>query len=664
MHQKPTISAVVPVLEDGAAAHRLLQEMPKDVDHVVVVLAAHLEKQASPLQGYGHCLIILDQADYGAACHAAAQALEPCDVVVFFSPTLTEDPREVMDLLEPLQSGRQDLVLGTPPRKAGARWLLRLLTGLIRWRWAVSLTDVQSFWAIRYTTLQWLKPAASSSAWMVGILLRAIQSHIPITEVPLKAHPVAKSRPDLAGLMTKVKLLLQGLAAMARVHLGRDPLWPRTAPDHLMIMSRYPQAGSTKTRLIPSLGAEGAARQHSLMIDHCLTWARQAQRQQRLSVELCYSSGRKAQWKARWGRDLLLRPQGKGDLGQKMRHAFQRAFKRGKKRVIMVGVDAVEMNAGLAGQALQSLNQHDLVLGPAYDGGYYLIGLTRDEPGLFQQVSWGSDQVLEQTRAIAAQRQLSVGLLTWGHDIDRPEDLPRWMEVQKRSVRPSISVIIPVFNEAERLPLLLAALQKEPLQEIIVVDGGSSDQTMEVAKTFPVCVLSGPRGRAFQMNLGASRARGDILLFLHSDSMVPSGLGLSIREVLSRPGVSLGAFGLTLDQRGWWLEQVTRWANWRARVLGWPYGDQGLFLDRGFFQQVGGFKPLPIMEDYELVRVCKKRGSIAVASQSISTSARRWRQLGVVRTTIINQAMVLGYRVGLPIVWLVKLYHGQRQRPK
>jgi len=206
-----------------------------------------------------------------------------------------------------------------------------------------------------------------------------------------------------------------------------------------------------------------------------------------------------------------------------------------------------------------------------------------------------------------------------------------------------ISVIIPTLNEADRLAATLAPLRREPDLELIVTDGGSTDATVAIARDFGALVVQGEPGRARQQNRGAAAATGTILLFLHADTILPSGFGGAVRKCLAQSGVAAGAFRLAIAGTRRGLRLIETVANWRARLLQLPYGDQALFLPRSTFTRLGGFPELEIMEDFELVRRLKKLGKIDLLKISARTSDRRWRALGLVRTTLINQAVLIGY---------------------
>lgn len=222
--------------------------------------------------------------------------------------------------------------------------------------------------------------------------------------------------------------------------------------------------------------------------------------------------------------------------------------------------------------------------------------------------------------------------------------------------QPLISVIIPTLNEAAHLPRTLGALAGAGGVEVIVVDGGSQDGSLAIAQAAGATTLVAGGGRGAQMNQGAVQARGELLLFLHGDTLVPAGFEHWIRHCLDQPGVVAGAFDLAIDGPGWGL----RWVEWgvkqRSRWLQLPYGDQGLFLRASDFRSLGGFPPLPIMEDFALVQQLRRRGRIARVPLAVLTSARRWQRLGVGRTTLINQIMVLGYSLGIPPRRLARWY--------
>jgi len=222
--------------------------------------------------------------------------------------------------------------------------------------------------------------------------------------------------------------------------------------------------------------------------------------------------------------------------------------------------------------------------------------------------------------------------------------------------RPLVSVIVPVLDESAALTVALRPLVNEPGVELIVVDGGSVDGTIAVAKQFTEKVFTGARGRANQMNFGALQARGDLLLFLHADTSLPPGGLERMRRALRDERIVGGAFRLRIDSACRALKLIAWGANLRSRLFGLPYGDQALFVRRPVFQAIGGFPPWPLMEDVELVRRLKQVGRMVLLPEAVTTSARRWEREGVLWTTVRNSLLLLGFRLGFSPVWLSQWY--------
>lgn len=194
----------------------------------------------------------------------------------------------------------------------------------------------------------------------------------------------------------------------------------------LIIFTRYPEPGKTKTRMIPILGAEGAASLQREMTEFTVKQGQKVQQTRRLSLEVHFAGGN---WKSmeNWlGSDLVYKQQSGGDLGERMNSAFTLSFGEDMTRVVIIGIDCPEVNSSLLAQAFDSLGEYDLVVGPAKDGGYYLIGLKCSVPELFRGVTWGTGAVLAQTTQIAEKLGLSSYYLDLLEDVDRPEDLPIW----------------------------------------------------------------------------------------------------------------------------------------------------------------------------------------------------------------------------------------------
>lgn len=193
--------------------------------------------------------------------------------------------------------------------------------------------------------------------------------------------------------------------------------------QHLIIFTRYPEPGKTKTRLIPALGAEGAAEFHRQMTENTVKMVREFAASYPVSTEIRYTGGSAELMRDWLGADLRYTLQGDGDLGDRLRESFQGAFDLGKTAVMAIGTDCRDLNMGILAEAHEKLKTGDIVLGPADDGGYYLIGSSRFISEVFVGIRWGTSEVLQQTLTICQRLNLSIELLPQLADIDRPEDL-------------------------------------------------------------------------------------------------------------------------------------------------------------------------------------------------------------------------------------------------
>ncbi|MFH1114430.1 MAG: TIGR04283 family arsenosugar biosynthesis glycosyltransferase [Pseudomonadota bacterium] len=525
------------------------------------------------------------------------------------------------------------------------------------------------FRAVGYGALQRLQMRDPDYGWTVEMQIKAAKGGLRVLEVPVSyRRRIGKSKVSgtlrgVVGAGTKI------LGTIAIAAFGSQAgTAPGCAERKLIIFTRYPEPGRTKTRLIPLLGPEGAADLHRRMTELTVSSMRRLIRKGWTAVEV-FHDGDDASYMEQWlGCDLTYVPQGDGDLGLRMLNAFRKSFRDGTDRTVIVGTDCPDLSAAVVEQAFRRLESHDVAVGPAADGGYYLIGARRPHPELFTGVPWGTEEVLETSLRIAKDLGLSVALLDTLHDVDRPEDIHRLnaslMEAAARGQRrpcsgpdPVVSVIIPTLNEEDHIRHSLASALSEDRAEIIVVDGGSTDQTLNILQADGVDVFQSRAGRGSQMNAGASRASGEILLFLHADTVLPDGWYDHVLDALASPDVVGGAFRLRIDANFFGLRVIERLANFRSARMRMPYGDQAIFLRKEAFDRIGGFPEMPLLEDLEFVRKLRKLGRLKMPAAAVLTSARRWRNLGIWRTTVINQLVLLGHFLGIPVDNLARLYH-------
>lgn len=248
----------------------------------------------------------------------------------------------------------------------------------------------------------------------------------------------------------------------------------------------------------------------------------------------------------------------------------------------------------------------------------------------------------------------------------------------------SLSIIVPVLNERDILPELAALLEQwkklsqvkvsqvkvpqvensqvESFQiEMIIVDGGSTDGTAELAEKMGLTVWRSHKGRACQMNFGAAKARGDVLLFLHADTRLPALYDSTpcwqlISQGLADSGKAWGRFDVEITGHNIMLKVIARLMNWRSRLTGIATGDQAIFVKRELFSQVGGFPEQPLMEDIEISSRLLAFGDPLCLSLQVSTSGRRWEKYGIWKTIFLMWRLRFAYWMGTPAEKLAQLY--------
>ncbi len=215
------------------------------------------------------------------------------------------------------------------------------------------------------------------------------------------------------------------------------------------------------------------------------------------------------------------------------------------------------------------------------------------------------------------------------------------------SMPEAVSIVVPTLNEAACIELCLQRFRSDfPGCELVVVDGGSADGTVELAARYAHVVRS-VAGRATQMNAGAVVTTGDLLWFIHADCQVPADALDLLRQAVRDPSVVGGGLQLRFDQRSLGLDYLAVSSNMRARRLRWIFGDQAMFVRRDIFDSVGGFPQIPLMEDLEMSRVLRRRGRLVVLPTTVTASARRLVDQGPWRMTLLMQVLKLQYLLGV-----------------
>ncbi|MCA9144204.1 MAG: TIGR04283 family arsenosugar biosynthesis glycosyltransferase [Planctomycetaceae bacterium] len=219
-----------------------------------------------------------------------------------------------------------------------------------------------------------------------------------------------------------------------------------------------------------------------------------------------------------------------------------------------------------------------------------------------------------------------------------------------------ISVIIPAINEAALIGRAARSAWQAGADEVIVADGGSTDETVAIAKRERCRIVDSPPGRAVQQNAGARQASGEILLFLHADNHLDPSAIEQIRDACADVGVQSGAFKQRIEATGFAYRLLERGNAWRVRWRGLPYGDQAIFLRTAFFETLGRFPEVKLMEDLLLMKKARSKSWPRLLDGPVHIDARRWQRHGVVRQTLRNWTLLVAYRLGLSPDSLARFY--------
>lgn len=675
MRQGARISVVIPALNEERSVGSVLDAIPDWVDEVVVSDNGSTDRTAAVAAAHGARVVPEPRRGYGQACLTGIAAVSKPDIVVFLDADFSDHPDEMDRLVDPILRDEVDMVIGSRIRGTRERGALTpqarfgncLSCALIRAFWGVRFSDLGPFRAIRFSTLRRLDMRDTNFGWTVEMQVKAAAHGVRSAEVPVSYRRrigASKISGTVRGvILAGSKILYTIMRAVLQPSRNRAV----GAREMLCVFTRYPEAGTTKTRLIPAFGAESAACLQHAMTAHVLGAAAGIAHVRKACVEVRYEGGDESRMRESFGDGFSYRRQGDGDLGERMGRCAREGFESGAESVVIVGSDIPGVDADILTKAFDALRNHDLVIGPATDGGYYLIGLRREVPELFVDMPWGTEHVLRRTMDAAEGLGMAVALLPEFADVDRPEDLDllerSWGKERLAEALGKITIVIPTLNEVDCLDATLKPLLGEnPVGEVIVVDAGSVDGTAEKARACGAKVLIAEPGRARQMNAGAAEATGSILVFLHADTHLPARFQHSVRDALRKPGIAAGAFQFRLDDEGSGSRVLEWFTNWRARALQMPYGDQVLFMKTETFRALGGFPDLPIMEDFEMVRRLKRRGRVSIVPVPAVTSARRWRKRGILKTTFLNQLVIAAYYLGVSPRTLARWYRGSMVR--
>lgn len=445
----------------------------------------------------------------------------------------------------------------------------------------------------------------------------------------------------------------------------------------LIIFTREPEPGMTKTRMMPYLSPEQCSELHKCMLKDIAKEASQAN----ADIIVAYTGGEPLFLRSimkegsRFRKGAVYIEQRGSGIGDRMENAISDALNMGYRKAVLIGTDIPEIEAESIDAAFAMLDAFDVCLGPTEDGGYYLIGMKDVHHAAFDVKQYGVGTVYEETVRSMEEAALTVGAADMYADIDTPEDAAGYRSRMREDahLRRSctgrflketmrISVIVPVYNESGEIRRLLEQLDGYRDEcEIIFVDGGSTDDTVSIVEDAEFRVLRSEKGRGVQMNTGALASGGDVLFFLHCDSILPEDFTDEIRRVMAKH--EWGCFGVKFPSRNFFMLTNRIISNHRALFRSLPFGDQGIFMDRTVFFEAGMYPELPIMEDYAFSCRLKRYGfRTGMTGKRIISSARRYGSgtRSILKTEISMWRIRQLFRKGVSAEELQKKYRDIR----
>ena len=404
-----------------------------------------------------------------------------------------------------------------------------------------------------------------------------------------------------------------------------------------IVFTRIPVENKTKTRLLPYYTGKQCVGLHTAMLKDMAETIKKLDAS--IKTYIYYlPEGDLSILKNIFGDEAEYREQIGDSLGDKMYNAISEVLSEGTEMVSLCGTDIPELSSADVEKSFELLLRNDTVLFPTADGGYYLVGMKKANKDIFDIEGYGGNTVFEKTLAKIEDLGLSLGVGAIHRDIDTKEDIKAYYErmytdenfrkthtARFLKKNKKIAIIIPTYNEEETVESLQNQLENlRGRCEIVFVDGGSRDKTVELIDTSKYRLLHSKKGRNNQMNLGAESVEADILFFLHCDSILPPNPLEEILDLMEK--YRAGCFGIAFKSFSPLMFICRYISNHRVFDRKVMFGDQGIIIDRDLFMEIGMYPDLPIMEDYQLSLTLKEKGiKLGMAKHRIYTSARRFK---------------------------------------
>lgn len=431
----------------------------------------------------------------------------------------------------------------------------------------------------------------------------------------------------------------------------------------LIYFAKEPVEGKVKTRLAKSITNEEATKIYTLMLKQALSLTINQDIDKYVFTQAFTSEYQK------YFKGLKTFLQEGNNIGEKMSNAFHTLFAQDYDQIVLVGTDIPMLDENIIHEAYNALHTHHATINKSEDDGYYLIGFCKEH---FKDEAFNINfkkNVFKQTINSLNTLHIKAGKELF--DIDYIDDLRKFATLKKQtklglhvkkllSTFPSISVIIPVYYEKENLPKTLQNL-KEKAQgnsyEIIISDTPEITTLNDINTTTYFTCKAQKAGRAYQLNEGAKMARGEVLLFLHADTLLPKKWDEEILHLNIKNKIFAGAFSLGIQTNSIFVKLIEFLANLRVYFTNTPYGDQGQFISSHLFSMIGGYNELPLMEDIAIInKIHQQNIKVQILKNKVYTSDRRWKNEGLLYTSVRNRVLSTLYHFGVSAEKLKKYY--------